>query len=84
MGDRAVVDVVCSVIEEMTGLEVEPDWLLEECGLASIGIPVLAGLLSKKYKNISVPVTDLIEAETIAEVVLVIEAAKDLAEQHGI
>ena len=49
-----------------------------------LGIPVLAGLLTKKYKNISVPVTDLIEAETIAEVVLVIEAAKDLAEQHGI
>jgi len=84
VADRPVIDVVCSVVEDMTGLEVEPDWLLEECGLASIGVPVLAGLLAKKYNNISVPITDLIEAETIAEVALIIEAAKDLAEQHGV
>ena len=82
--DELVTDVVMKVIEDMTGLEVEPDWLLEECGLASIGIPVLAGLLQKKYAGISLSVTDLVEAETIADIAAVIETAKGLSEEHGV
>jgi hypothetical protein len=80
--------VLCDIIEGMTGIEPLPDWTLEECGLASIGVPVLVELLnktfSKKDKAVVISAKDLVTAETIADMVEVVDNAKHLAAAHGV
>jgi acyl-CoA synthetase (AMP-forming)/AMP-acid ligase II/peptidoglycan/LPS O-acetylase OafA/YrhL len=89
-GDEEVdtVKVLCGIIESMTGIEPLADWTLEECGLASIGVPVLVGLLnkafSKKDKPLVVSARDLITAETIGDMAAVVDDLKKLADAQGV
>ena len=76
------------VIEGMTGIEPMLDYTLDECGLASIGIPVLVGLLNKnfssKVRKLNMQASDLVEAKTIGDMVEIIDAAKGLADDKGV
>ena len=72
---RSFVDVaetLCGLIEKMTGIEPEMDYTLDEVGLASVGIPVIVGMLnsafSTKKNPISLTSPDLVEAKTIADI----------------
>jgi hypothetical protein len=80
--------VICDIIEGMTGIEPELDSTLEECGLASIGVPVLVGLLNKAFakkgKVVSVTAKDLVEAKTIGDMVAVVDTVKKLADAQGV
>ena len=86
--DRDITEVLLEIIEGMTGIEPSVDWTLEECGLASIGVPSLVSLLNKNFSNNqtkgTVVASDIIEAETIADMVDIINAAKELADAQGI
>ncbi len=86
--EEDTAEILREIIEGMTGIEIELDWTLEECGLASVGVPVLVGLLnktfSKRSRALTITVADLIDAETILDMVEVVEAAKDLADDQGI
>jgi hypothetical protein len=81
-------EVLLHIIEGVTGIEPKLDWSLEECGLASIGVPVLVGMLNKafstKNRKVSVAAADFVQAETIGNMVEIIDAAKDLADAHGV
>ena len=72
----------------MTGIEPDMDSTLEECGLASVGIPVLVGLLNKTFSDkdqvLGLTASDVVEAKTIGDMVAVVEAAKGLAEDQGV
>ena len=80
--------VLVAIIEGMTGIEPKMDWALEDCGLASIGVPVLVGLLNKAYstktKRVDIAVADLVTATTIADIAAVVDAAKALEHQAGV
>lgn len=86
--DEVIGEVLCNIIENMTGIEPELDSTLEECGLASVGIPVMVGLLnktfSKKGKALGITATNLIGAKTISDMVKKVEEAKALAENQGV
>jgi peptidoglycan/LPS O-acetylase OafA/YrhL len=87
--EMETVDVVLRVIESMTGIEAKADWLLEECGLASIGVPVLAGLLNKRFSRqqdiaVQISVVQLISANTIADIAAVVDKAKEVAKHNGV
>jgi len=86
--DEVIGEVLCNIIEKMTGIEPEMDTTLEECGLASVGIPVIVGLLnktfSKKGKALGITATHLIGAKTISDMVEKVEEAKALAEDQGV
>jgi len=87
--EQDTYDALVDVIEGMTGIEPMIDWTLEECGLASIGVPVLVGLLNKtfskkKSRTLKITAPDLIVAETIGDMVDVIDAAKALADDQGV
>lgn len=81
-------EVLLSIVEGMTGITPELDWTLDECGLASIGMPVLVGLLNKNFstkaKALSITPTDLVSARTILDMVKVVEDAKALAADQGV
>jgi acyl-CoA synthetase (AMP-forming)/AMP-acid ligase II/peptidoglycan/LPS O-acetylase OafA/YrhL len=81
-------EVLLHIIEGMTGIEPELDSSLEDCGLASIGAPVLVALLNKafstKARKVTVAASDFVQAETIAEMVEIVDAAKDLADADGV
>ena len=86
--DEDTSQVLKDIIEGMTGIEPESDYTLEECGLASIGVPALVTLLNKNFskgkREVTVVAADLVAAETIADMVEVIDKAKDLADAQGV
>jgi len=86
--DVDTAEVLMDIVEGMTGIEPQTDWTLDECGLASIGLPVLVGLLnknfSKKNRQVAITPADLVSAETIADMVEVVDNAKSLANHQGV
>merc|ERR1711862_767431 len=86
--DEDTGKVLCEIVEGMTGIEPSLDFALEDCGLASIGIPVLVGLLNKNFSTkkhkIHITAPDLITAHTISDMVKVIDDAKDLEKDKGV
>merc|ERR1712176_482889 len=86
--DEDTVKLLCDIIEDMTGIEPQLDYHLEQCGLASIGVPVLVNLLNKnfstKQRKIQIAASDLVTSHTIGEMVAVIDAAKALADDQGV
>jgi len=86
--DVDIGETLCGLIEKMTGIEPEMDSTLDEVGLASVGIPVIVGMLnsafSTKRNPVSVTSADLVEATTIEDIVVVVESAKARSEQDGV
>lgn len=64
------------------------DYTLEECGLASIGVPALVTLMNKNFskgkRQVTIAAANLVSAETIGDMVEVIDTAKELAQHQGI
>ena len=87
-GDEDTGKVLFEIIEGMTGIEPAMDYTLEECGLASIGVPTLVGLLnknfSKKKRRLNISAYDLVSAKTIGDLVQVVDDAKALADDQGV
>jgi len=86
--DEETSKVLFDIIEGMTGIEPMLDYTLEECGLASIGVPMLVGLLnknfSKKKRRLNISASDLVSAKTIGDMVEVVDSAKALADAQGV
>ena len=80
--------LLCEIIEGMTGIEPLMDYTLEECGLASIGVPVLVGLMNKNFstkkRKLNVTAADLVSAKTISDMVQVVDEAKARADDQGV
>jgi len=80
--------LLSEIIEGMTGIEPQMDFTLEDCGLASIGVPVVVGLLNKNFstkaRKLNISAADLVVAKTIADMVAVVDAAKALADDQGV
>ena len=86
--DVDIQATLCGIIEKMTGIEPDLDSTLDECGLASVGVPIIVNLLnenfSKKNKPLGVTAQDVVNARTIADMVKVIEASRDRMEHDGV
>ena len=86
--DEDTAKLLAEIIEGMTGIEPLMDYTLEECGLASIGVPVLVNLLNKNFstkkRRLNVTASDLVEAKTIGDMVEVVEAGKARADDQGV
>jgi hypothetical protein len=89
-GDEEVdtAQLLCDIIESMTGIEPQLDSTLEECGLASIGVPMLVGMLNKAFsekgKAVVISARELVTAKTIADMAAVVDDAKKLADAPGV
>ena len=86
--DEDTARLLTELIEGMTGIEPLIENTLEECGLASIGVPVLVNLLNKNFSNkerrLNITASDLVEAKTIGDMVKVVDAVKALADDQGV
>merc|ERR1712127_3679 len=75
-------------IERMTGIEPEMDSTLDEVGLASVGIPVIVGMLNSSFSTrrtpLSVTSADLVHAKSVKDIVTVVEAARERMQQDGV
>ncbi|GLS26381.1 AMP-binding protein [Marinibactrum halimedae] len=71
--------IVVNIIEKTTGMEVKPEWSLEECGLASLGIVQFASTLESEFAiptdKIRISAAELIEATNIYEIATIIDKA---------
>jgi len=80
--------LMLSVVMTMTGVEATMSSTLEECGLGSIGMPIVVStlnkILAKEHKDVAVNVSDMIQAKSVAEMVAVIDIAKARASDSGI
>merc|ERR1740129_282951 len=74
--DKPTLDLVLDEIEHITGMPVEHEWTLAECGLASIAAPVLIDRLTAVLPGVSLSPTDLLMVENI-------EALADLLDKRA-
>ena len=62
------------------------DWTLNECGLASLTLPILVGVLNNRYtkEHLHITVADMAGAESIMHIVKAIETSKAAAESRDL
>lgn len=86
--DENTAELLAEIIEGMTGIEPLMDYSLEECGLASVGVPILVNLLNKnfstKQRRLNITTSDLVEAKTVGDMVEVVDTVKARADDQGI
>ena len=86
--DEDTGKLLAQIIEGMTGIEPLMDYTLEECGLASVGVPILVNLLNKNFSNkkrrFNIAASDLVGAKTIGDMVKVVDGVKALADDQGV
>ena len=86
--DMGTPDMLICIVASMTGIEAELDYTLDECGFASIGIPVLVGLLNKSFSKkdlaLNITPTDLISVKTILDMVISVDVCKTRADEQGV
>lgn len=82
--EPTTLDIVQSVVCDLTGTEVEPDWTIAECGLSSVAGPVLINMLTEALPGTSIAVADLLEVETIEEMAALLEMRKQEAGKTGV
>lgn len=89
--DAEDVDIpaaVMAVIEKMTGIEPDLDSTLDEVGLASVGLPVIVGMLNSTFGTkkcpMSITAAELVDTETIEDMIAVVEGAFARMKQDGI
>ncbi|WP_444929269.1 AMP-binding protein [Microbulbifer sp. SSSA002] len=76
---------VLTIVERVTGMEIQPHWSLEECGLASLGVvqftATLEAELSTDLYKVSLNVSEVIAAKDIAKIAELAEAAISQAQE---
>ena len=90
--DLNIETIVCESIEKITGIEASTSSLelsLGEVGLGSIGAPVLAAMITKELSsrtsyNVSVMASDLVQAETVGDIVKVVKDAQAFVQSDGL
>lgn len=70
---ETVFQVVQSIIRELTYADVTPETRLTEAGLSSMTTIILVSEIKKVYKTLKLTVRDVINSETVGELVGVIE-----------
>lgn len=68
------LETVCEIVAQLAGTDVEPDYTLEQCGLASVGLPVLIRMLTNALPGLTITAADFVSASTLRELSLNIEA----------
>ena len=85
---RSSSDLMLAVVRILTGVEATMNNTSEECGLGSIGMPIVVStlnkMLAKDHRDASVNVSEMIQARSIADMVAVIDTAKSRASDSGI
>ena len=83
-----VAQTLFTIIKGVTGTKPEIKFTLNEVGLASVGLPVIVRMLndafSKKHEPCDITHQDLIRAETLADIITVVENAKTRMHHDGI
>ena len=85
---RSSSELMLAVVIILTGVEATMNNTSEECGLGSIGMPIVVStlnkMLAKDRVDATVNVSEMIQARTIADMVAVIDTAKSRASDSGI
>ncbi len=83
-----IEESLLAAIEEMTGFTPELDWTLDQCGLSSVGLPILAARLkeafSSKTRSLNITTSALSKARTVQDLVQVLEEIDRLSASDGI
>ncbi len=70
---------ILAIVYRITGMEVKPEWNLEECGLASLGIVQFTNTLQTEFSppshKIVLSVSDIISAKDLNEISVMVERA---------
>lgn len=75
---RDSLTVILQTIQQTTGMEAKPEWNLEDCGLASLGVVQFVSLLqaefSTKSRKLILPLSDIMSARDIRAISLIVDA----------
>lgn len=86
--DVDVEEALLEAIEDMTGFAPELEWNLDQCGLSSVGLPLLAARLSKIFSTKTTPLSitsaALSQARTVHDLVDVVKNVRNKSDKEGI
>jgi len=84
----SVEEALLDAVEDMTGFEPELDWTLDQCGLSSVGLPILAARLKKAFSTktspLNITTAALSQARTVQDLVIVIQEIQALSSAGGV
>ncbi len=78
--ERDTLATILEIVSRTSGLEASPDWSLEECGLASLGIVQFTATLETEFatakQKLTLSVSDIMATGSIREVAAIVDAAR--------
>ena len=84
--DTTTKDTLTSIlliVERITGMEAKPEWSLEGCGLASLGVVQFVNTLETEFSTlthkISLPIADIMSAQSIHDIASIVDTASSSA-----
>ncbi|WP_045883392.1 AMP-binding protein [Pseudomonas chlororaphis] len=83
--EQDTLGAILQLVERSTGMAAQPEWSLEECGLASLGVVQFTNTLRAQFstasRKITLSVPDIMAARDIRAIALIVDAARDAAPQ---
>jgi acyl-CoA synthetase (AMP-forming)/AMP-acid ligase II/peptidoglycan/LPS O-acetylase OafA/YrhL len=81
--EKTTISEILLIIESLTGMEVKPEWSLEECGLASLGVVQFTNTLEHAFSTpenqIKLSMTDIMSTHNIYEIASIVDNNIDSA-----
>jgi len=69
--------LVAAAIEQLSGMHASPNTLLQDCGLASLGISALVSVLSSTDTSVRIKATDVLRCETVQDLIDLVNACRN-------
>lgn len=80
------LSAILQIVQRTTGMEAKPEWSLEECGLASLGVVQFTNTLraefSRSTEKLTLSVPDIMAARDIREIAAIVDAARETGRQE--
>ena len=84
---KNTIQEILAIVEGMSGLEAKPEWSLQDCGLASLGIIQFANTLEVEFSTVNyklrLPVTDIMAANDLIEIAEIVDKTMGLIQQNS-
>jgi len=77
---------ILQIVQRTTGMEAKPEWSLEECGLASLGVVQFTNTLRAEFSNstekLTLSVPDIMAARNLHEIAALVDVARENGRQE--
>merc|ERR1712113_718126 len=78
--NKTAIELVTGVLEDITGSDVDLEATLAEAGLASIGIPMVVGMMNEAHPKVALTMKEVSDCKTVQDLVDCVSKFLDVIE----